>query len=173
MSADTFEIATRWRQRAVAAWHGWQATLFRKFETLVDPFDDPSSGSEPITPPKDLWGFVFFYAKPFWPLIAIASVIAAFAAIVDVWLFSFVGSIVDWLGTADRESFWDVHGSELMFMTVLLLVVMPVLKFFYEMVLHQGLMGNMAMSVRWRTHRYLLRQSMSFYLNDFAGRIAI
>ncbi|MEL6311885.1 MAG: ABC transporter ATP-binding protein, partial [Pseudomonadota bacterium] len=63
-------------------------------------------------------------------------------------------------------------GAEMTFMAVLLLVVMPVLKFFYEMVLHQGLMGNMAMSVRWRTHRYLLRQSMSFYLNDFAGRIA-
>src|SRR5690606_13176918 len=34
------------------------------------------------------------------------------------------------------------------------------------------LMGNYPMRIRWLVHRYLLRQSMSFYQDEFAGRIA-
>jgi ATP-binding cassette subfamily B multidrug efflux pump len=37
---------------------------------------------------------------------------------------------------------------------------------------HQGLLGNFAMQIRWRAHRYLLRQSTTFFANDFSGRIA-
>lgn len=153
-------------------WFGWQHALFDRFETMVDPFEDLPDGGAPATPPSNLRDFLFFYAKPYWPLIAVASFIATLSAVFDVWLFSFVGRLVDWLGTADRDTLWAAHGTELTVMAILLLLVMPTLKFAYECVLHQGLMGNMAMSVRWRTHRYLLRQSMSFYLNDFAGRIA-
>ncbi|MBT4689821.1 MAG: ABC transporter ATP-binding protein, partial [Rhodospirillaceae bacterium] len=50
--------------------------------------------------------------------------------------------------------------------------VLPILKFFYESVSHQGLLGNFAMRTRWQAHRYLLRQSMEFYQDDFAGRVA-
>ena len=44
-------------------------------------------------------------------------------------------------------------------MAVLVLVILPVLKFCYEAVIHQGLLGNFAMRTRWQAHRYLLRQS--------------
>jgi ATP-binding cassette, subfamily B, multidrug efflux pump len=52
------------------------------------------------------------------------------------------------------------------------LVVLPILKFWYEAVVHQGLIGNFAMRIRWLAHRYVLRQSVDFFQNDFAGRIA-
>jgi len=56
-------------------------------------------------------------------------------------------------------------------MSFLVLVVLPILKFFYNAVSHQGLLGNFAMRIRWQAHRYLLRQSVDFFQNDFAGRM--
>jgi len=55
---------------------------------------------------------------------------------------------------------------------VLLLVGLPLLVVLHSLIVHQVLLGNFPMSVRWLAHRYLLRQSLSFYQNDFAGRIA-
>ncbi len=49
---------------------------------------------------------------------------------------------------------------------------MPLLILFHALVIHQALLGNMPMSIRWMAHKYLLKQSMSFYENEFAGRIA-
>ena len=57
-------------------------------------------------------------------------------------------------------------------MAVVVLVILPILKFWYEAVVHQGLIGNFAMRIRWLAHRYVLRQSIDFFQNDFAGRIA-
>ena len=53
-----------------------------------------------------------------------------------------------------------------------MLLVLPMMKFFYEFVVHQGLLGSFAMRTRWQAHRYVLRQSMEFFNNDFAGRVA-
>ena len=91
---------------------------------------------------------------------------------IEVSLFAFLGSLVDWLSTADRATFWQEHGTELTWLAAVVLFVLPVLKFLYEVVVHQGLMGNFAMRIRWQAHRYVLRQSMEFFHNDFAGRVA-
>ena len=57
-------------------------------------------------------------------------------------------------------------------MGAVVLVVLPIPKFISEAIHNQGLLGNFAMRTRWQAHRYLLRQSMEFYQNDFAGRVA-
>ena len=129
-------------------------------------------GDAPIMPPQNLKDFLLHYSWPFRHLILASAIIAVIVAILEVWLFSFVGNLVDWLTTSERENFWNAHGSTLITMSVLVLVVLPALRFVYEAVVHQGLLGNFAMANRWQAHRYLLRQSMSFFLNDFAGRVA-
>lgn len=97
---------------------------------------------------------------------------AALVAVLEVYLFSFVGNLVDWLVSSDRDNLWSDHGLALAAMGVLILIVLPLLKFIYVAVIHQGLLGNFAMRIRWQAHRYLLRQSMEFYQDDFAGRVA-
>ena len=57
-------------------------------------------------------------------------------------------------------------------MGIVVLLILPVLKFFYESVVHQGVLGSFAMRTRWQAHRYVLRQSMAFFNDDFAGRVA-
>ena len=144
------------------------AQIFNWLENISDPFPvEP-----PEKPPETLLGFLVHYSWPFWPLLLMVSVFATIVAIVEVGLFAFVGNLVDWLVASDRESFWSQHKYHLISMGVLVLFVLPVLKFGYESVVHQGLLGNFAMRTRWQAHRYLLRQSVEFFQDDFAGRVA-
>jgi ATP-binding cassette subfamily B multidrug efflux pump len=123
-------------------------------------------------PAPTLLGFAYHYTRPFVPLL-IASILFSIAiAAIEVNLFAFIGRLVDVLVTADRATFWRDHGNTLLGMGALVLVVVPVLNFFSEAISHQGLRGNFAMRIRWLAHRYVLRQSMEFFHNDFAGRVA-
>jgi ATP-binding cassette subfamily B multidrug efflux pump len=100
------------------------------------------------------------------------SISAALLAILEVSLFSYMGQLVDWLSTHTPQTLFVEQKSELIKMAIMLLVVLPIVVFFHAAILHQALLGNYPMSIRWSAHRYLLRQSVSFYQNDFAGRIA-
>lgn len=144
------------------------ARIFRWLETLRSSFP----AEPPGMPPATLWGFVFHYTRPFWPLIVASSTLATVVALIEVSLFAFVGNLVDWMTQADRATFWSDHGLFLLFMSFVVLIALPVLKFFYEAVIHQGLMGNFTMRTRWQTHRYVLRQSVQFFQDDYAGRVA-
>ncbi|MEL7049329.1 MAG: ABC transporter ATP-binding protein, partial [Pseudomonadota bacterium] len=126
----------------------------------------------PVRPPGTLFGFIWHFTKPFLPLLILASATAGIVALIEVSLFTFLGRIVDWLAEADRNTFWDDHGTFLLILAAVVLIVLPVLKFFYETAIHQGVFGNFAMRTRWQTHRYVLRQSLAFFQDDFAGRIS-
>ena len=142
--------------------------FFRWLEQLVNPFPP----GQPGMPPKGLLAFAWHYTRPFWPLLVISMMFSAVIALLEVWLFAFLGDLVDLLTSAERATFWENHGTKLMVMGAIVLVVLPVLNFFSEAVSHQGLRGNYAMRIRWTAHRYVLRQSMDFFHNDFAGRVA-
>lgn len=144
------------------------ARIFHWLETHVDSFPP----EQPAMPPSSFWGFISHYTRPFWPLIALSAVLSASIALIEVSLFGFLGNLVDWLGKADRTTFWSSHAVFLIGMGVIVLGVLPGLKFFYESVIHQGLISNFTMRTRWQAHRYVLRQSIDFFNNDFAGRVA-
>ena len=142
--------------------------FFTWLESLVDPF--PSE--QPEMPPEGFLAFCWHYSKPFWPLLLVSTLLSAVIAFLEVYLFAFLGKLVDVLAAANRASFWQDHGMQLLAMGAIALILLPILNFFSEAVSHQGLRGNYAMRIRWVAHRYVLRQSMDFFTNDFAGRVA-
>ncbi|MTI43602.1 ATP-binding cassette subfamily B multidrug efflux pump [Roseibium hamelinense] len=142
--------------------------MYKQFENLIDPFED----KELDVPPKSFWGFCWYYTKPVWPILACVSLTSAVVAVLEVMVFTFLGDLVNWLGDQNPETFFADNGWRLLWMGIVILILLPVASAFFEIIFHQGLMGTYPMSVRWRVHRYLLRQSVSFYQNDFAGRIA-
>lgn len=138
------------------------------FERLTRPFPV----QEPEQPPKGLLAFCRHYTKGMeWPLL-IMSISSALLAILEVSLFSFMGQLVDWLVAKDPDSFFSEERANLIWMALVTLVLLPLLTLFHSALVHQTLLGNYPMSIRWLAHRYLLRQSIGFYQNDFAGRIA-
>ncbi|MFB9175010.1 ABC transporter ATP-binding protein [Roseibium salinum] len=142
--------------------------MFDRFEKLVDPFEN----TQLDVPPKGFWAFCWYYTKPVWPILACVSFFGAVTAIVEVYIFTFLGDLVTWLENSDPSTFLNENWPRLVFMLAILLVLRPLIEVIWQLFFHQGLMGNYPMSIRWRVHRYLLRQSVSFYQNDFAGRIA-
>lgn len=142
--------------------------MYRLFERMTKPFPERS----PSQPPNTLFAFCRHYTKGMELSLVLMSLSAALLAILEVSLFSYMGQLVDWLGEYTPEELFSQHQSELIKMGLMLLVVMPIVVFFRSAILHQALLGNYPMSIRWLAHRYLLRQSVSFYQNEFAGRIA-
>lgn len=142
--------------------------MFDRFEKLVDPFER----TELDVPPKGFWAFCWYYTKPVWPILLAVSILGAIIAVLEVMIFTFLGELVNWLSTESAETFFQDNWGQLLWMGLVVLIVLPGFAAIWETLFHQGLMGTYPMSVRWRVHRYLLRQSISFYQNDFAGRIA-
>ena len=142
--------------------------FFSWLENSVDSF--PETALE--KPKPTLLAFAYHYTRPFLPLLIASITFSIAIAFIEVYLFAFIGNLVDLLATADRAAFWQVNGTKLALMGGLVLLVLPVLNFISESISHQGLRGNFAMRIRWLAHRYVLRQSMDFFHNDFAGRVA-
>jgi len=127
---------------------------------------------DPDTPPKSLFAFIRHYSRGMEiPLCMIVILTAALAAL-EVMLFGFMGRLVDWLAEKSPETFLAEESGTLWTMGLVLLVAMPLLTLLHTLITHQTLLGNYPMAIRWLAHRYLLKQSLSFYQNDFAGRIA-
>lgn len=142
--------------------------MYKFFESLVPPFSD----DDIVQPPESLAKFVWHYAKPFRFLLILLVFTSAIISGIEVYMFSAIGQLIDWMQVSDSSTFFSVHGTQLLLMAGLIIVVWPIMSFIDSCLEHQGLMGNFAMQIRWRAHRYLLRQSTSFYANDFAGRIS-
>ena len=142
--------------------------MFKLFESWVDALPD----DEPIQPPKGIYAFCRHYTKGFEIPLVIMSILTAALAILEVSLFAFMGDLVDLLASHTPETLFAEQGDKLLTMALLVLVVIPALVLLHALVVYQGLLGNYPMSIRWLAHRYLLKQSVSFYQNDFAGRIA-
>ncbi|SHM31248.1 ABC transporter ATP-binding protein [Roseibium suaedae] len=142
--------------------------MFKRFEKLIDPFENTALEM----PPKGFLAFCWYYTKPVWPILAGIAGLGAIVALCEVVIFTYLGDLVNWLESESRETFFQDNWPALLGMSLVLLVLRPLLEAAWQLLFHQGLVGTYPMSVRWRVHRYLLRQSVSFYQNDFAGRIA-
>ena len=142
--------------------------MFQYFESRIDPYPD----QQPAEPPPGLVAFCWQYTRPVAGWIVVMALLTAFVAVGEVMLFSFLGSIVDWLSNAERVGFLEREKSRLWLMGGFLLVALPLAVLFHSLIVHQALLGNYPMIVRWQMHRFLLKQSMSFFADEFAGRVA-
>ena len=142
--------------------------MFAFFERLIPAFPP----EHPTQPPKGLYAFCRHYTRGAERPLLLMTILTATIAILEVTLFGFMGQLVDWLAEKDRSTFLSDESSTLLWMSLVPLVALPAAGLLHSLVTHQALLGNYPMAIRWQAHRYLLRQSVSFYSNDFAGRIA-
>lgn len=142
--------------------------MFRWFEQRLPPFPE----GQPEQPPKGLVAFCIYYSKGAWPYIFAAGALMMLIAMTEVWLFSFIGNIVDWLAAQNRETFVSEQIWSLTGMAAVILIGLPLLVVLHSLITYQSLLGNYPMRIRWLVHKYLLNQSITFYQDEFAGRIA-
>ena len=142
--------------------------LFRRFESYLDPYPP----AEPARPPQGLVAFCLHYAQGAWPWLLLMAGCSAVIAVGEVWLYSAVGQLIDRMSAAGPEAFFAQEWRWLLLVAVVVLVALPLTDFLSQLVMHQTLIGNFPQRIRWLAHRYLLRQSMRYFQDEFAGRIA-
>lgn len=142
--------------------------MFRYFENLVDPF---VTYTESDKPPTRLWPFMLDYSQPFMRVFFWAALISVVVAAVEIGLIYYMGRVVDLLGGSPAEV-WQNHGTELLLMAAFVLFLRPLLHLFDVLLLNNTILPNFGTLIRWRAHKHVLRQSVGWFENDFAGRIA-
>ncbi|SMQ25718.1 ATP-binding cassette, subfamily B, multidrug efflux pump [Pseudomonas helmanticensis] len=142
--------------------------LYRRFEQLIDIFRDAPTAS----PPDRVWPFYVYYLKQVWPSFAALLVVGLFAALIEVALFSYLSRIIDLAQGTPNPNFFSDHALELTWMVVVALVLRPIFFGLHDLLVHQTLSPGMTSMIRWQNHSYVLKQSLNFFQNDFAGRIA-
>lgn len=138
------------------------------FEKLVNPF--PKIDNQ--TPPNTLWGFIRYHNQGYgWVFLAL-GILEALSAVSEIAIYAFMGQLVDLLSEHDKATFLQSEMPTLLGYSALLLIAMPLINYLRTSLRSRTLNGNLPMSVRWRSHRYLLNQGMSFFQDEFAGRAA-
>lgn len=141
--------------------------MFKWFENLVNPF--PTSAM--TTPPKDFWAFVWSCTQGLRPYILGMTILTAMIGAFEALLFAMMGRVVDELSHITPQNLWQQHAHELMLLAAILLSS-TLFIWLQTLLKHQTLAGNFPMRLRWNFHRLMLSQSMSFYQDEFAGRVS-
>ena len=141
--------------------------MFNRFEKLVAPFPD----APPAQLPRGFFAFIWACTRGMRPWIGAMTLFTAMIGAFEAYLFSMLGHVVDWLATVRPDRLWSEQRNHLLLLaailmgSTLLVALNSVLK-------RQTLAGNFAMRLRWDFHRSMLAQSLGFYQDEFAGRIA-
>lgn len=142
--------------------------LFRFFEGLVPPFPM----QDELQPPRGLWSFCRFYTRGAGKFLVLMALFTSFLAIIEASLFGVVGELVDFLTQAEPGDFWEQYGAQAVGLGLAFVIGVPLVVLVHSLLVHQTLLGNYPMRIRWMAHRYLLGQSLAFYQDDLAGRVA-
>lgn len=142
--------------------------LYRRFEKLIDIFRDAPTAA----PPDRVLPFYTYYLKQVWPSFAALLIIGLIGALIEVALFSYLSRIIDLAQGTPNVNFFKEHGLELAWMAVVALVLRPIFVGLHDLLVHQTLSPSLTSLIRWQNHSYVLKQSLNFFQNDFAGRIA-
>lgn len=143
--------------------------MFRRFENLVDPY---TPYEETDAPPRRLWPFMRAYSRPFHRVFAMAGIMSVVVAAVEIGLIWYMGRVVDLLTGASPAEAWAAHGDEFIAVAAFILLVRPALQALDVLLLNNAVLPNYGTLYRWRAHKHVLRQSVGWFENDFAGRIA-
>ncbi|QSQ93550.1 MULTISPECIES: ABC transporter ATP-binding protein [Acinetobacter] len=142
--------------------------MFKWFESLVNPY--PTKGlNKPL--PTRFFPFVWQAARGVRPYLLLLVLCTAGAASFEALLYAKIGELVNWLSQSQPDTFLAEHQTNLTILTFVLLANI----FFASLqsiIKHQILYSNFPMRLRWRFHNLLLRQSLDFFHNDFAGRLS-
>ena len=141
--------------------------IFSWFESRIEPYPDTA----PKTPEKGLWRFIWSSIEGMRRWIVVLAVFSAGIGIMEALLFQFMGKVVDWLTHYTPQALMGEKGWALAGMA-LMLVFFIIWRFFTDTVRLQTLQGVFPMRLRWNFHRLMLGQSLSFYQDEFAGRVS-
>ncbi|GHU06540.1 ABC transporter ATP-binding protein [Betaproteobacteria bacterium] len=141
--------------------------MFHWFEKAVDPYP----GAAPAVAPRAFFAFIWQGTEGMRGLIVAMMICTGIVGAFEALLFAMLGKVVDWLTALEPARLWEDAGERLLLLTAVIVVAIGV-TLLQTLIKHQALAGNFAMRLRWNFHRLMLGQSMSFFQDEFAGRVS-
>src|SRR5664279_2278223 len=141
--------------------------MFSYFENFIV----PTARETPGDPPSGLIPFYWFFVRQAKGLFIALFVASIFVAVVDAAIPVFMGRLVR-LVSANRADVLFANGSTIIFGLIgLVLIIKPIVMTVQSVILNQAIAPGMTNMVRWQSHWHVVRQTLTFFQNDFAGRI--
>ncbi len=142
------------------------ARIVHRFDTLYS----PTALAADRQPPMGTRLFFAYFVGQFRGAIYARLALVGAGSVIDACFPVFVGWIVGMLATTAPAELWAEHGRALLFMAAVVLF-RPVLFAADQLVRNHAVTPNLVDLVRWQSHWHVIRQSWTFFQNDFAGRI--
>jgi len=175
------------KSSALASWGGHLKRMARPLTPLFSPLTraidksmtwfegriDPFARGDMAQPPNRLVPFISYYLRPVWPAFAALTLAGLVGAAIEVSLMAFIGRIVDMMRDSQTPAnFFRDHSGELLAMAGVALFARPLVSFLIDLIKHQTISAPVNARIRWQAHGWVLRQSLTYFQNDFAGRVA-
>jgi ATP-binding cassette subfamily B multidrug efflux pump len=141
--------------------------VFAHFERLIDPYPE----LVPPPAPKGLWAFLWANTLGVRRYVLVMTLLTAVIGAFEALLFAFLGHLVDGLSHTEPARWWSDERGRLLTIAAVLMAS-PLLVAWQALAKYQTLNGNFPMRLRWNFHRQMLGQSLAFYQDEFAGRVA-
>lgn len=141
--------------------------MYKFIERLVNPYPD----TPPQIAAKGIFAFMWQATKGSRLFIILLILFTAATGAFEAVLFAMMGKMVDWLTVIAPNELWQKEGKTLLILAAVILAS-TLLVAAQTIIKHQALAGNFPMRLRWNLHRLVLNQSMRFFQDEFAGRVA-
>jgi ATP-binding cassette, subfamily B, multidrug efflux pump len=137
------------------------------FEKRVNPFPD----AIPTDLPQTFLAFMWKCSEGLRSSILWMTLLTAAIGVFEALLFSMLGKLIDWLGASGPSRFFVDQRTHILLLAGIL-AASPLLIALQAWIKYQSIQAVFPMRLRWIFHRRMLNQSMSFFQDEFAGRIA-
>lgn len=150
------------------------AAILRRFLTYggLERWIDPLGPAEVERPPGALMQTYRFFLQPVRWLIITTLVVSLIASATELAMFGFLGSLVDRMAASSPQRFVPENLWLLAVMGFVILIARPFFVIWSRGLVNLAITPSLSALVRWRTYRYVLRQSLGFFQDDYAGRIS-
>ncbi len=142
--------------------------IFRLFETWIDPFREPPAKDMPSSGLRYL---VFFISQVRWPFVLL-MIFGGATAFVEVAIANFLGTIIDMLEESGREALFEIHGWTLFWMAFVVIVLRTCVNAVITLTEELAIIPGFYQLVRWQGHQRVMKQSLSYFQDDLAGRLS-
>lgn len=142
--------------------------MFHIFEKFINPFHHRSA----ISHKKGVFGFLIEQSRGMKKYILLVAIFSGLVAITEIYMFKFVGILVDELKQGNTSNFFQANSDIIVQLILILLFAFPLVELIHTLLCNQTLNGNLSLSILSNKHKYLLKQSISFYQNQSSGKIS-
>ncbi len=146
--------------------------MFNRLITWFDHRYSPVALAANPHPPSGLWKFIFYFVNQFRKAFLLRLALVSVGATADAMMPIFVGMVVGFLATTPPGEMFSAHWPSFLMMIVVIAVVRPLAFIFDTLIRNHSIVPNLVDGARWQSHWHVIRQSWTYFQNDFAGRIA-